>query len=313
MKLRIATRGSALARWQAEHVSATLRSATPDLDVELVIVHTTGDRFTAAELSKLGSTGLFTREVDGAVLDGRADAAVHSLKDLPTVAPDGIMIAAIPAREDPRDVWIPAPAHGPTLDEMPRGARVGTSSLRRRALLLERRPDLCVENLRGNLDTRLARVAAGEVDAAILALAGLRRLGRQDVVGETLDPPDWLPAAGQGALAISARADDTDTCTVLAALDDAETRAAVTAERTLLRTLEGGCQVPIGALARVRGERIALDAFVASLDGTNRRRGFIEGSVRHAARLGEDLADALLRDGADAILTAARAAVAEDR
>lgn len=308
MTLRIATRGSALARWQANHVASALRGAVPGLEVEIVIVQTTGDRFTEAALSRLGGTGLFTREVDRAVIDGRADAAVHSLKDLPTMPPEGIRIAAIPPREDARDAWIPAPAHGPRLDDLPDGARVGTSSLRRRALLLERRPDLRIENLRGNVDTRLARVAEGAVDGTLLAMAGLRRLGLDEAVGEALAPPAWLPAAGQGALAIAVREDDDDSGRIVGALDDAATRAAVTAERTLLRTLEGGCQVPIGAFASIRDGRLSLDAFVASLDGVDRRRGSIEGPVDQAARLGADLADALLREGADAILRAARAA-----
>lgn len=308
MRLRIASRGSALARWQAEHVASALKAAVTGLDVEVVIVQTTGDRFTEAALSHLGGTGLFTREVDRAVIEGRADAAVHSLKDLPTVPAEGTRIAAIPEREDARDAWIPAPAHGRRLDDLPEGARVGTSSLRRRALLLERRPDLRIENLRGNVDTRLARVAEGAVDGTLLAMAGLRRLGLADAVGEALDPPAWLPAAGQGALAISVRADDEESGRIVGALDDADTRAAVTAERTLLRTLEGGCQVPIGAFARIRDGRLSLDAFVASLDGVDRRRGAMEGSVDEAARLGEDLADALLREGADAILRAVRAA-----
>jgi hydroxymethylbilane synthase len=307
MKLRIATRGSALARWQAEHVATALRGAHPDLEVELVLVQTTGDS-TSAPLSSIGTTGLFTREVDRAVLDDRADAAVHSLKDLPTVTTDGLHIAAIPQREDPRDAFVPAPGIPGRVADLPAGARIGTSALRRRALLLEQRPDLHVLELRGNVDTRLAKLASSDIDGAILAFAGLRRLGRADVAGEILDATTWLPAPGQGALAIVTRIDDTRTARVVGVLDDAVTRSATSAERTLLRVLEGGCHVPIGALATVHGDRIALAGFVASPDGARRRRGSIAGPALRAAQLGEDLADALLHDGADEILRDAKTA-----
>jgi len=309
MKLRIATRGSALARWQAEHVAAALRGAHPDLDIELVLVQTTGDG-TSAPLSSISTIGLFTREVDRAVLDERADAAVHSLKDLPTVSTHGLHIAAIPRREDPRDAFVPAPGIAGRIADLPAGARIGTSSLRRRALLLEQRPDLLVLELRGNVDTRIAKLTAHELDGGVLAYAGLRRLGRADVAGEVLDALTWLPAPGQGALAVVARADDVRTSRFVSVLDDPATRSATTAERTLLRVLEGGCHVPIGALATVHGERIALAGFVASPDGSSRRRGSITGPLLRAAQLGEDLADALLHDGADEILRQARTASA---
>jgi hydroxymethylbilane synthase len=309
MKLRIATRGSALARWQADHVAAALCDAHAGLEIELVLVQTTGDR-TSAPLSSISTTGLFTREVDRAVLDERADAAVHSLKDLPTVTMDGLHIAAIPRREDARDVFVPAPSTPRSIAELPAGARVGTSSLRRRALLLEQRPDLHVLELRGNIDTRLAKIKARELDGGVLAYAGLRRLGRADAAGEILDAPAWLPAPGQGALAVVTRVDDARTTRLVGVLEDAATRSATTAERTLLRVLEGGCHVPIGALANVHAQRIALAGFVASPDGVSHRRGSIDGPLLRAAQLGEDLADALLHDGADEILRQARNATA---
>jgi hydroxymethylbilane synthase len=309
MKLRIATRGSALARWQAEHVAAALRGAHADLEIELVFVQTTGDR-SSAPLSSISTTGLFTREVDRAVLDDRADAAVHSLKDLPTVTMDGLHIAAIPRRDDPRDAFVPAPGVAGRIADLPTGARVGTSSLRRRALLLEQRPDLHVLELRGNVDTRLAKLAARALDGGVLAYAGLRRLGRAEAAGDILDAPDWLPAPGQGALAVVTRVDDARTSRLVSVLEDAATRSATTAERTLLRVLEGGCHVPIGALATVHGQRIALAGFVASPDGMRRCRGSIDGPLLRAAQLGEDLADALLHDGADEILRQARTASA---
>ncbi len=309
MKLRIATRGSALARWQADHVAAALRQCHPGIDIGIVVLTTTGDRFSQAALSGIGEVGLFTREVDSAVLDGRADLAVHSLKDVPTTPPDGIRVEALPARHDPRDAFVPAPGRGPTLDALPAGARVGTSSLRRRALLLAARPDLEIVNLRGNIDTRLARVERGEIDGTVLALAGLERLDLSAKVGEVLEPPDWLPAAGQGALAVSIREDDEPTGRAVRAIDHAPTRTAVTAERALLRTLMGGCQVPIGALATVSSERVALHGFVASLDGATLCRGRTEGPAERAEQLGEDLADALRRAGGEAILRNARAAL----
>src|SRR5690606_25819790 len=227
-----------------------------------------GDRITDVPLAQIGDTGLFTKEVDRAVLDGRADFAVHSLKDVPTRPPEGLMLVAVPAREDPRDALIVAPGRPRTLSELPGGARVGTSSLRRRALLCDERPDLHVADLRGNLDSRLARVQDGQYDAILLAFAGLRRMGWEAEVAQLMEPPRWLPAPGQGALGIICRADDADLRTWLAPLDHPPTRAAVTAERMLLRTLEGGCQIPIGALATVHGEELHLHAFVATLSGT---------------------------------------------
>lgn len=300
MKLTIGSRGSKLALWQAEHVRAKLAALNPGLDVAITIIQTTGDRITDVPLARIGDKGLFTKELDNALLEGHADLAVHSLKDVPTRMPEGLSLAAILEREDPRDALLVAPDRPRSLDALPPGARVGTSSLRRRAQLLALRPDLIIDDLRGNLDTRMRRVQDAEYDAIILAQAGLNRLGLASHAAQLLDPPAWLPAVGQGALAITARASDDRTIGLLTALEHAETRAAVTAERALLAELEGGCQIPIGALARLRGEALVLHALVASTDGNRVVRGEIEGSAADAAGLGRALAaDLGARGGAD--------------
>lgn len=305
---RLASRGSALALWQARHIQARLLELRPDVAIEIDVVTTTGDRITDVPLAQIGDTGLFTREVDRAVLDGRADFAVHSLKDVPTKPPEGLVLAAVPVREDPRDALIVAPGRPRTLETLPPEARVGTSSLRRRALLLDQRPDLEVDDLRGNLDSRLARVHEGRYDAILLAYAGLRRMGWEHEVAQLLEPPRWLPATGQGALGIVCREDDSGMLEMLAALDHGPTRAATTAERTLLRTLEGGCQIPIGALATVDGNELHLNAFVAALSGSTSVRGEIRGPVARAHQLGIDLANDMIERGAARILEEVRAA-----
>ncbi len=304
--LRLGSRGSALALWQARHVKARLEEAHAGLQVEIVILRTTGDRITDVPLSRIGDKGLFTREIDRAMVDAEIDLAVHSLKDVPTRLADGLALGAVLEREDPRDALLASGDVG--LTDLPAGATVGTSSLRRRAQLLHLRPDLRVEDLRGNLDTRVQRLRDGRYDAVLLALAGLRRLGLEDAVTERLSPPRWLPAVGQGALGVAIRAGDDATAALVAGLEHPETRAATTAERALLRSLEGGCQVPIGALARIDGDRLALDAFVASLDGTELLRGSIAGQPADADALGVALAARLLERGADAILAVVRAA-----
>jgi hydroxymethylbilane synthase len=275
--------------------------------VEIDVLHTTGDRITDVPLSMIGDKGLFTKEVDAAVLDGRAQCAVHSFKDVPTRLTDGLALAAVLQREDPRDAYLPAPGRPRTLAELPVRARVGTSSLRRRALLLAARNDLVVDDLRGNLDTRFRRLHDGAYDAIILALAGVRRFGRETDVGEVLDAPHWLPAAGQGALAIVARADDEQTLARLQPLDHADTRAATTAERACLAWLEGGCQIPIGALGTIDGDRLNLLGLVASLDGRTVVRGEIDGATHDAAVVGHALAQQLIAHGADDVLRDVRA------
>jgi hydroxymethylbilane synthase len=307
MKLELASRGSTLALWQAHHVQRLLSAMHEHLAVEIQVLETTGDIITDVPLAMIGDKGLFTKEVDGAVLDGRAHFAVHSFKDVPTRLPDGLVLAAVMEREDPRDAFLPAPGRTAALADLPAGARVGTSSLRRRALLLGERPDMVVEDLRGNLDTRLRKLDEGRYDGIILALAGVRRFGREDAVGELLEPPAWLPAAGQGALAIVAREDDEETLGHLRLLDHGPTRAATAAERSFLAHLEGGCQIPIGALGTHEDGRLRLRGLVASLDGSTILRGELAGDNRRAADLGLELAGRLLDDGADAVLREVRA------
>ena len=306
--LHIVTRGSALALWQANHVRDALVGAGM-ADPIIVVVRTTGDRVQDVPLARIGDRGLFTREVDDALLDGRADLAVHSLKDIPTMLPHGLEIVAILERADPADVLVARADGSGKLHSLPAGARVGTSSLRRRAQLASLRPDLEIVDLRGNVDTRIARVREGVVDAAILARAGLLRLGREKEASDVLSAPGWLPAVGQGALALVMRDDDPAAGRV-ATLDHGPTRAAVTAERAFLRRLEGGCQVPIGALAVWRTSEIELHGGVFSLDGGVRIVGKANGTDADPEGLGERLADQLLGEGAGRVLEAVRSAAA---
>lgn len=289
--LVIGSRGSQLALWQAHWVQARLASL--GLDSRIEIIKTTGDRVTSVPLSSVGGKGLFTKEIEDALLAREVDLAVHSLKDLPTEVPEGLQITAIPEREDPRDAMV-----GKRLAELREGAKVGTSSLRRSAQLQRLRPDLRVESVRGNVDTRLRKLDEGQYEAIVLAAAGLTRLGWSDRIAEAIDPEVMCPAVGQGALAVETRVGE-DTCR---ALDHAETRAAVTAERALLAALGGGCQTPIGANAQVVGERLRLMAIVLSTDGSQSVRDQAEGPVSDAGLIGQELGRRLLRLGADRIL-----------
>jgi hydroxymethylbilane synthase len=309
--VRIGTRGSRLALWQADHVAARLRREHPGLGVERVVLSTAGDRVVDVALSKVGDKGLFTRELEEALVEGRVDVAVHSLKDLPTEMPDGLALGAVPEREDPRDALVGPFTGG--LDGLPAGARVGTSSLRRRAQLLARRPDLRVVDLRGNVPTRLEKVERGECDAAVLALAGLRRLGLEHAAGCVLEPEEMLPAVGQGALAVQCRRGDSHVRALLGPLDHGPTRLAVAAERGLLARLEGGCQVPVGCLAAPLGTHLLVRGLVADVDGSVVVSGVLEDAVRDepaATALGGRLAERLLEGGAREILARVRAAVA---
>jgi hydroxymethylbilane synthase len=292
--LTIASRGSQLALWQAHWVQSRLAELGRESRIE--IIKTTGDKITDVPLAKVGTKGLFTKEIEEALLDGRADLAVHSLKDLPTELPDGLVLAAIPEREDPRDAIL-----GRKLDDLPSGAKVGTSSLRRAAQLRRLRPDLLIESVRGNLDTRVRKLEEGQYDAIVLAAAGLKRLGWGAKIAEILPADVMCSAVGQGALAIETTASGTDVCREL---DHAATRAAVTAERGVLASLGGGCQVPIGAHACVSGDALHLLGVVISPDGTQYVRGETDGSTADAAWLGRELGATLLRDGAKAILEA---------
>jgi hydroxymethylbilane synthase len=296
--LRIGSRGSQLALWQANHISALLRERGHE--VELEIIKTTGDKITGVALAKVGTKGMFTKEIEDALAEGRVDLAVHSLKDLPTEIPTGFEIAAITKRENPRDVFCSRKYDG--IEDLPQGARVGTSSLRRQAQLKALRPDLNIHPLRGNVDTRLRKLEAGEYDAIILAAAGLNRLGKTELVKQVIPAEVMCPAAGQGALGIEIRAGDSVTRQHLVFLDDAAARAATSCERALLNKLGGGCQVPIGALAEIRNGRLHLDAIVADPDGSKVLRESRDGE--DPVRLGESVGDTLLRRGGDAILEA---------
>ena len=294
--LRIGSRGSQLALWQANHISALLRERGHEVEIE--IIKTTGDKITDVALAKVGTKGMFTKEIEEALLDGRVDLAVHSLKDLPTELAAEFEIAAITARENPRDAFLSR--HFDSIDDLPVKARVGTSSLRRQAQLKAIRPDLEVIPLRGNVDTRLRKLEEGEYDAIILASAGLRRLGLTQRIRVILPEHIMCPAAGQGALGIEIRAGDTATREHLQFLDDAAARASTTAERALLNQLGGGCQVPIGAFAEVDGGRVRLTGVVASPDGSTVLREVREGD--DPARLGQELGKFLLSLGGDQIL-----------
>jgi len=306
--LRIASRGSELALWQSRAVQSALLSADPSLSVEIRVVRTTGDVIQDVPLAKIGDKGLFTKELDAALLAGEAELAVHSLKDVPTRLPEGLALAAVTAREDPRDVLILPPRAAGGLASLPAGARVGTSSLRRRAQLRALRPELDVRDLRGNLNTRLAKLDRGEYDAIVLAAAGVLRLGWADRIAAYLDPPDWLPAVGQGALAVVARADRGDVIDRLRLLHDPRSAACTAAERALLRALEGGCQVPIGALGTMEGDRLVLHGLVAELDGARVIRAEETGPAGDAEAVGRRAADALLARGAGEVLAAIRGA-----
>jgi hydroxymethylbilane synthase len=298
--LVLGTRGSRLAVWQAEWVQARLRESAPDVTVTLRRIKTSGDKILDVPLATIGGKGLFVKEIEDALLQGEIDLAVHSMKDVPTVLPKGLEILCVPAREDPRDALISREAK--PLDRLPKGARVGTSSLRRQAQLLHHRPDLRIEMLRGNLDTRLRKLRDGEFDAVVVAAAGLKRMGWLEQVTEYLPSDVSLPAIGQGALGLEGRGDDAFVRGVVASLDDAPTRTAVTAERALLERLEGGCQVPIAAHARLSEGRLHLEGLVASVDGRRLVRDSIEGPVASARELGRRLAEQLLRRGGEAIL-----------
>ncbi len=295
--LTIGSRGSQLALWQARWIQARLESFGVACRIE--IIHTTGDKITDVALSKVGTKGLFTKEIEEALLAGTIDLAVHSLKDMPTELPAGLTLAAIPEREDPRDALI-----GGRLDKLGQRARVGTSSLRRAAQLRAIRPDLEIENIRGNLDTRLRKLDEGKYDAIVLASAGLRRLGWEQRITELLAPEVMCPAVGQGALAVETREDSGEAREICRRLEHAESRIAVTAERAVLAALGGGCQVPIGAHATVDGANLRLRAIVVSPDGARVIRKEAGGPSGETARIGRALGEELLAEGGAEILEA---------
>jgi hydroxymethylbilane synthase len=294
--LRIGSRGSQLALWQAHHISDLLRAHGHA--VELEIIKTTGDKITDVALAQVGTKGMFTKEIEEALLENRVDLAVHSLKDLPTELASAFEIAAITQRENPRDVFCSVTFA--SIDALRQNAKVGTSSLRRQAQLKAVRPDLQIHPLRGNVDTRLRKLESGEYDAIILAAAGLNRLGRTKLVRQVIPAEVMTPAAGQGALGIEIRKGDSAVRALLGFLDDASARATTTCERALLNRLGGGCQVPIGAFAEARGRRIHLNALVAHPNGSKILRETRDGD--DPVRLGEETGDILLKRGGDAIL-----------
>ena len=297
-KLRIGSRGSQLALWQANHISTLLRERGHEVEIE--IIHTTGDKITDVALAKVGTKGMFTKEIEEALAAGRVDLAVHSLKDLPTELPHGFEIAAITEREDPRDAF--CSQHYSSAEDLPQGARVGTSSLRRQAQLKAIRPDLDIHPLRGNVDTRLRKLQFSEYDAIILASAGLKRLGKTELIKQIIPAEIMCPAAGQGALGIEIREGDEKTRELLAFLNDPSARAATTCERALLNRLGGGCQVPIGAFAEQRNGKLHLESIVADPDGSKVLRDSRDGD--NPERLGNEAGAALLQRGGDQILEA---------
>ncbi|MDG9666216.1 hydroxymethylbilane synthase [Hahella sp. CR1] len=300
--LVIATRQSALALWQAEHVKQRLEALHPGLTVELLGLTTKGDIILDTPLAKVGGKGLFVKELETAMLEGRADIAVHSMKDVPMEFPPGLGLGAILERETPTDAFVSN--HYASLDELPEGAVVGTSSLRRQCQLSERRPDLKIVSLRGNVNTRLAKLDAGDFDAIILAASGLKRLGFADRIREELTPEVSLPAVGQGALGIECRLDDPEAMALIAPLQDAETSARVSAERAMNHRLQGGCQVPIAGYAEITGDQMRLRGLVGSPDGVEVLRDEVKGPVAAAETLGTELAERLLQQGAGKILEA---------
>ncbi|MDR2054662.1 MAG: hydroxymethylbilane synthase [Desulfovibrio sp.] len=299
--LVIATRGSRLALWQADAVKRSLRKAHPFLEVTLEVVKTAGDIMQDVPLAKIGGKGLFVKEIEDALLRGRADLAVHSVKDVPMALPEGLALACVPAREDCRDAFLSV--RYADVSALPEGARVGTSSLRRQAQLLALRPDLRVVPLRGNVDTRLRRLNEGVCDAIVLAAAALRRLNLTAPVARFLETERFLPAVGQGALGLECRADDRELAGVLRELEDRATRCCVEAERGLLAGLEGGCQVPVAGHARLLDENtLHLEALVADIDGSRMLRRERSGTAADPRGLGLRLADELLENGAREIL-----------
>ncbi len=300
--IRIGTRGSQLALWQARWVAKQL--ALQNVAVELVEITTSGDVQQSGPIANVGLQGVFTKEVQAAVLAEQADIAVHSLKDLPTEQVEGLVLGAVPLREEVADALVTNSAK--SLAELPSGSRVGTGSLRRQAQLKHLRPDLYIAGIRGNVDTRLRKLEAGEYDAIVLAAAGLRRLGWHEQITELLAPPRMLPAVGQGALGIECRADDSTTLDLLDQLDDETSHATTNSERSMLALLHGGCSAPVGAWGHFEGKKLVLDGLVASKDGTQVLTASAAGNLSTSQEVGQQVAKQLLSQGAADIIAAAR-------
>jgi hydroxymethylbilane synthase len=299
-KVVIGTRGSPLALKQTLWVKTKLEELCPGLEVGHEIIKTTGDKFQDRPLPEMGGKGLFTKELEDALLDGRADMAVHSMKDLPTELPPGLSLAAVTEREEPWDAMVTLT--GLLIDDLPQNAKVGTSSLRRQAQLLHYRPDFRVFPLRGNLDTRLRKLREQDLDSIVVALAGLKRMGWEAQATQVLTPNISLPSVGQGALGIEIREDDRELSDLLQKLNHGETGIAVTAEREMLNVLQGGCQVPVGGYARIEGNALVLEGMIASVDGRRLVRDMKEGSASDPAGLGKTLASRLKKMGGEEIL-----------
>lgn len=298
--LVIGTRASKLALWQAHHVAALIEAQHPGVTVTLQHIVTSGDKIQDVPLAKIGGKGLFTKELENAMLAGEIDLAVHSLKDMPVELPEGLTLAAITERENPGDALV-SPRYG-AIDKLPPGAKVGTSSLRRKAQLQRYRPDIVIRELRGNVDTRLKKLETEDLDAIVLAVAGLKRLDLGERITEILSHEVCLPAVGQGALAIETREDDSEVRALLAFLNDKETCQAVTAERAFLKVVEGGCQVPVGVHAKAAGDILELEAVILSVDGQEVVRDRLNGTAQDAALLGQELAHRMLTAGGAEIL-----------
>ncbi|MCM8857544.1 MAG: hydroxymethylbilane synthase [Candidatus Thiodiazotropha sp.] len=300
--IRIATRKSPLAMWQAEHVAAELKKAHPGIQIELLGMTTQGDKILDTPLAKIGGKGLFIKELEQGILNGQADIAVHSMKDVPVELPEGLHLAVIMQREDPRDAFVSNRYQH--FNELPQGACVGTSSLRRQSQLSENRPDLVIKSLRGNVNTRLRKLDEGEYDAIILAAAGLKRLGFEARITALIGPEQSLPAIGQGAVGIECRADDPLVNDLIAPLHHQETAFCVLAERAMNQRLNGGCQVPIAGYAMLESGNLWLRGLVGEPDGSRIIRGEVEGTPEEAESMGKGLAERLLEWGADTILKA---------
>jgi hydroxymethylbilane synthase len=298
--ITIGTRGSALALWQAEWVKAAIVNHYPSLSVNLEIIKTKGDKILDVPLAKVGGKGLFVKEIEEALLDGRIDLAVHSMKDMPAEIPDGLCIGAVPERETPNDVLISK--RNLPLSKLPEGSKIGTSSLRRSSQLLNLRPDFIIEPLRGNLGTRIKKLETEGLDAIVLAAAGVKRLNMEDKISEYIDLNALLPAVGQGALCIESRKNDPDINEIISKLDHPATHQIITGERAFLHRLEGGCQVPMAAYGTIKNSELTITGIVAEIDGSRIIKQIITGPVTDAAKIGKELAERLIDMGAGEIL-----------
>lgn len=299
-RIIIGTRGSRLALWQAEWVKSRLGDIFPDLEVGILVMKTIGDKILDVPLAKIGGKGLFVKEIEEALLSGRIDIAVHSMKDMPAYLPDGLCIAAIPERGDPYDVFVSG--NEKSLEGQPTGAVIGTSSLRRASQVRHFRPDIRITQLRGNLDTRLKKLDSGEMDAIVLAAAGVKRLGMTDRITQVIPVDIILPAVAQGALCIETRQDDEETLAIASKLHHHQSALVVRAERAFMRKLEGGCQVPIAALAKISGQELEITGLVAEIDGSSVLKDTVSGDIKTPENAGLQLAERLLERGAGDII-----------